>query len=162
MGTREYGFPLSRDSGDHSVWEGTGAMAEGNQGGGKQGCRRARQAGAPRRHRMVFRLSDEELARFKSGARRAGLSLGAYAALAVTSDRPGAGGADAGLLREAMTGLDRAAQQVHRIGVNLNQAVARLHATGQYSEDLRACAQASLRVARRVEQAAETVQQMLR
>jgi hypothetical protein len=67
-----------------------------------------------------------------------------------------------GLIREAMTALDHAAVQVHRIGVNLNQAVAKLNATGQHSADLLPYAAASMRLARKLDQGATAVQQMLR
>jgi hypothetical protein len=39
-------------------------------------------------------------------------------------------------LRQGLTELIRAAGLVRRIGVNLNQAVAKLNATGQRSADL--------------------------
>jgi hypothetical protein len=134
-------------------------MADGSPRRGKQGCRRARQADVPRLRRVQFRLSDEEFTRLQAAARRAGLSLGAYAAQAVMdaiSTHPG------GLVREAMTALDHAAVQVHRIGVNLNQAVAKLNATGQHSGDLLPYAAASMRLARKLDDAATAVQQMLR
>jgi hypothetical protein len=41
-------------------------------------------------------------------------------------------------LREALVELIAAAGLVRRVGTNLNQAVARLNATGQRSDDLRA------------------------
>jgi hypothetical protein len=136
-------------------------MADGSPRRGKQGCRRARQANVPRIRRVQFRLSEQEYGRLQAAARRAGLSLGAYAAQAAmdaisTSTHP------VGLIREAMTALDHAAVQVHRIGVNLNQAVAKLNATGQHSADLLPYAAASMRLARKLDEAATAVQQMLR
>jgi hypothetical protein len=136
-------------------------MADANSRRGKQGCRRARQADVPRRRRVQFRLSDQEYGRLQAAARRAGLSLGAYAAQAAM-DAISSGAHPGGLVREAMTALDHAAVQVHRIGVNLNQAVAKLNATGQYSADLLPYAAASMRLARKLDQAATAVQRMLR
>jgi ABC-type transporter Mla subunit MlaD len=135
-------------------------MADAKPRRGKQGCRRARQADVPRLRRVQFRLSEQEYTRLQAAARRAGLSLGAYAAQAAmdaisTSTHPGA------LIREAMTALDHAAGQVHRIGVNLNQAVARLNAAGQHSADLLPYAAASMRLARKLDQAADAVQRIL-
>jgi hypothetical protein len=50
-----------------------------------------------------------------------------------------------------------AAGLVARIGTNLNQAVARLNATGQRGEDLMPAAQFCARVIRRLDEAAEQV-----
>ena len=58
-------------------------------------------------------------------------------------------------LWDAVHALDRAALGVRRIGVNLNQAVAKLNATGQWSGDLLPYAQESLRRAARLEAAGE-------
>ena len=55
----------------------------------------------------------------------------------------------------AFYALDRAALLVRRIGVNLNQAVAKLNATGQQSGDLPRYAEESIRRAARLEAAAE-------
>ena len=54
-------------------------------------------------------------------------------------------------LRDAFYDLDRAALLVRRIGVNLNQAVAKLNATGQPSGDLPRYARETLRSAARLE-----------
>ena len=51
--------------------------------------------------------------------------------------------------------LDRAALLVRKIGVNLNQAVAKLNATGQWSGDLSPYAEESIRRAARLEAAGE-------
>jgi hypothetical protein len=55
----------------------------------------------------------------------------------------------------------RASGLVRRIGVNLNQAVAKLNATGQHSGDLLAYAAESLRRARRLDAAAEQVRKTM-
>ena len=56
----------------------------------------------------------------------------------------------------------RASGLVRRIGVNLNQAVARLNATGQRSGDLLPYAAESLRRAERLDAVAEEVRKALR
>ena len=60
-------------------------------------------------------------------------------------------------LREALVELVSAAGLVRRVGTNLNQAVARLNATGQRGEDLLPAAQFCARVIRRLDEAAEQV-----
>jgi hypothetical protein len=65
-------------------------------------------------------------------------------------------------LRQALTELIRAAGLVRRIGVNLNQAVAKLNATGQRSADLLPYAAESMRRAAHLDAAAEAVRRRLR
>ncbi len=65
-------------------------------------------------------------------------------------------------LRVALAELMRACGQVRRIGVNLNQAVAKLNATGQRSGDLLPYAAESLRRAERLDDAADQVRKALR
>jgi hypothetical protein len=62
------------------------------------------------------------------------------------------------LLRELM----RASGLVRRIGVNLNQAVAKLNATGQRSGDLVPYAAESLRRGERLDAVAEEIRKALR
>ena len=57
--------------------------------------------------------------------------------------------------REALTELMSAAGLVRRVGTNLNQAVARLNATGQRGEDLIPAARFCVRVIRRLDETAE-------
>ena len=65
-------------------------------------------------------------------------------------------------LRDALGELIRSAGLVRRIGVNLNQAVAKLNATGQRSGDLVPYAAESLRRAERLDAAAEHIRRRLR
>ncbi len=58
--------------------------------------------------------------------------------------------------------LVRAAGLVRRIGINLNQAVAKLNATGQRSGDLLPYAIESIRRAERLDTAAEQVRKAIR
>jgi hypothetical protein len=126
-----------------------------------QGSRRSRQqAGRP--HRVHFSLTEQELAAVDAAAGRAGLARGAYAAQVVVAAAEGTSGGPDGPFREALRELIRAAGLVRRIGVNLNQAVARLNATGQRSGDLLPYAAESLRRAARLDAAAEQVRKRLR
>ena len=129
--------------------------------GDLQGGRRPRQ-GAKRSNRVEFSLTDEEFALLEAAAGRAGRARGAYAAeaaLAAARGRPAA--ADSPLL-DLLRELIRAAGLVRRIGVNLNQAVARLNATGQRSGDLLPYAAESMRRAECLDAVADEVRKALR
>jgi hypothetical protein len=65
------------------------------------------------------------------------------------------------LLRRALVEMMTAAGLVRRIGTNLNQAVARLNATGQRSDDLLPSAQFCIRVTRRLDEAAEQLRRRI-
>ncbi len=111
---------------------------------------------------MRFGLSDDEFCEVAAAAERAGMAKGAYAAHVVLSAaRSGAVQTDAPL-REALGEFMRAAGLVRRIGVNLNQAVAKLNATGQRSGDLLPYAAESVRRAQLLDQAAEEVRKRIR
>ena len=66
------------------------------------------------------------------------------------------------MLREALGELMRAAGLVRRIGVLLNQAVAKLNATGQRPGELVPCARVCLRRVDRLDDAAEQVRRAVR
>jgi hypothetical protein len=131
--------------------------------GETQGGRRPREA-AGRPHKVEIRFTDAELAMVEEAARRAGLARGAYAAGAVLAAAHGRSDARARdeSLADALSELIRATGLVHRIGVNLNQAVARLNATGQRSGDLLPYARESLRRAEMITRAAEDVRKAIR
>lgn len=98
--------------------------------GGARPRRRARHQ--VRRPRTVrFALTDAEYAEVSAAARQAGLARGAYAAEATLALARGTVTLPDAPLWDAVHALDRAALGVRRIGVNLNQAVAKLNATGQ-------------------------------
>ena len=119
-------------------------------------------ASAPRRARVGFVLTDQEYAAVQAAAGRAGLARGAYAAQVVlAAAQETAPGAEAPL-RVALAELIRASGLVRRIGVNLNQAVAKLNATGQRPGDLLPYAAESLRRAQRLDAAADQVRKALR
>ncbi len=118
--------------------------------------RRSRQA-VPRPRVVQFSLTEEEFGEVSAAAGRLGLARDAYAAevvLAAAREEPPPGWSP---LREALAGLMTAAGLVRRAGTNLNQAVARLNATGQSGGDLVPAAEFCVRVIRRLDEAAEQV-----
>ncbi len=122
--------------------------------------RRSRQP-AGRVRRVEFTLTDEEFADLDAAASRAGLARGAYAAQAALASARGDAGQAGAPLREALAELIRSAGLVRRIGVNLNQAVAKLNATGQRSGDLVPYAAESARRARRLDSVADELRKRL-
>ena len=125
-------------------------------GRGTAAGRRSREP-APRGRRVEFTLTDAEFADLETAASLAGLSRGAYAAQVALAVARGGGGRAGVPLREALVELMAAAGLARRIGTNLNQAVARLNATGQRGEDLLPATQLCVRVIRRLDEAAEQV-----
>jgi hypothetical protein len=111
---------------------------------------------------VEFTLTDEEFGELGAAAARAGLARGAYAAEAALSVARGVTSPADSPLREALGEFVRAAGLVRRIGVNLNQAVAKLNATGQHSGELLPYAEESIRRAERLDAAAEEVRKRLR
>jgi hypothetical protein len=125
-------------------------------------ARRRPRDGQGRPHTIRFDLSDEEFSDVRTAARRAGLAKGAYAAEATLASARGlAAEPDAGL-RGALEELIHASGLVRKIGVLLNQAVAKLNATGQRPGELDPCAQACTRRMERLDEAAEQVRRALR
>jgi hypothetical protein len=123
--------------------------------------RRARQA-VKRSRTIRFDLTDQEFGEIRDAAERAGLAKGAFAARAALAFARGAGPPDDSPLRQALGEVIRAAGLVRRIGVNLNQAVAKLNATGQRSGDLLPCAAESIRRVHLLDQAADELRRRLR
>jgi sugar/nucleoside kinase (ribokinase family) len=111
---------------------------------------------------VEFSLTGEEFELLGTAAERAGRSRGAYAAEAALAAARGGSAAGDSVLRELLRELIRASGLVRRIGVNLNQAVARLNATGQRSGDLLPYAAESMRRAESLDTAAERVRKALR
>jgi hypothetical protein len=116
--------------------------------------RRSRQAVS--RSRVVqFSLTEEEFGEVSKAAEQSGLARGAFAAEATLASARGAEARVWSPVREALVEVIAAAGLVRRAGTNLNQAVARLNATGQRGEDLLPAAQFCARVIRRLDEAAE-------
>jgi hypothetical protein len=128
--------------------------------GGVPPSRRTRQSAA-RARRVEFSLTEDEFGDLNAAAARAGLARGAYAAEATLSVARGVACPADSPLREALGEFIRAAGLVRRIGVNLNQAVVKLNATGQRSGDLLPYAAACLRRAEMLDAAAEQIRRQL-
>lgn len=136
-------------------------MAEGGSRGA-QGSRRPRKQ-ERRCYRVEFTLTADEFAALAEAAGRARLARGAYAAQVVIAHVNGGGGTGPEAPdREALLELVRAAGLARKIGGLLNQAVAKLNATGQRSGDLLACAEACMRRVEHLDEAAEHVRGTLR
>lgn len=118
--------------------------------------RRSRQR-VPRPRTVQFSLSEEEFVEVSEAAARSGLARGAFAAEATLATARGTQARVWSPLRAAVADLMVAAGLVRRTGINLNQAVARLNATGERGDDLAPAAQFCIRVIRRLDEAAEQV-----
>jgi hypothetical protein len=116
--------------------------------------RRSRQA-VPRPKVVQFSLTEEEFEEVSVAAARSGLARGAFAADVTLAAARGTQSKAGSPMREALVELIAAAGLVRRVGTNLNQAVARLNATGQRGDDLLPAAQFCVRVIRRLDDAAE-------
>ena len=128
---------------------------------GSRARRRPRQQAA-RRRTVRFDLTEEEFAELEQAARRAGLAKGAYAAEAALSAARGTAVEPDTVFREALGELIRASGLVRKIGTLLNQAVAKLNATGQHPAELVPVAQACLRRVERLDNAAEQIRKTVR
>jgi hypothetical protein len=122
--------------------------------------RRPRQD-TPRPRTVRFDLTEEEFAELEQAASRAGLAKGAYAAEASLAAARGRVTAPGEPFREALSELITASSLVRRIGVLLNQAVAKLNATGQRPRELDPCAQACLRRVERLDEAADQMRKAI-
>ena len=129
--------------------------------GEAQGSRRPRQQ-AKRSRRVGFSLTGEEYALLEAAAGRAGRATAAYAAEAALVAAQGRSMEQDTVFHELLRELIHASGLVRRIGVNLNQAVAKLNATGQRSGDLAPYAAESFRRAERLDAVAEEVRKALR
>ena len=118
--------------------------------------RRSRQA-LPRPKVVQFSLTEAEFDEVSDAAAQAGLARGAFSAEVTLAAARGVQARASSPLREALRELMSAAGLVRRIGTNLNQAVARLNATGQWGEDLVTSAEFCVRVIRRLDEVAEQV-----
>jgi hypothetical protein len=118
--------------------------------------------GVKRSHTIRFDLSETEFGEIRAAAERAGLAKGAFVAQAALAVARGGGLPPESPHRQALSEFICAAGLVRRIGVNLNQAVAKLNATGQRSGDLLPYAAESVRRAQLLDQAAEELRKRLR
>lgn len=131
-----------------------------NRSPGNGAGRRAR-GQVPRAHCVTIRLSDDEQAILKEAAARAGLGLRAYISQAAVDTAQLRAVPAPVLQRQLVQELVRASGLVRRAGGNLNQAVAKLNATGQPGPDLGPAAAYCVRVVAHVDQAALLVMRRL-
>src|SRR5580704_2284093 len=122
--------------------------------------RRSRQ-GRSRPRTVQFSLSEREYAEVSEAAARSGLARGAFAAEATLATARGTQARVWSPLRAALAELMAAAGVVRRAGTKVNQAVARLNATGKRGEDLVPAAQFCARVIQRLDEAAEQVRRSI-
>jgi hypothetical protein len=117
---------------------------------------------APRQNTIRFGLSDPEFAEVEDAAARAGQARGAFAAEATLARARGEITVAADdLLRDLLAELIHAAGLYRRAGTNLNQAVARLNATGQPSAALGLYAEDTIRRGRHLDTVAEQIHHAL-
>jgi hypothetical protein len=128
---------------------------------GSTPLRRRPRLETPRPRTVRFDLTDAEFAELEHAASRAGLARGAYAAEAALAAARGRVTAPGEPFREALAELITASGLVRRIGVLLNQAVAKLNATGQRPGELGPCAQACARRVERLDAAADQVRKAI-
>jgi hypothetical protein len=110
---------------------------------------------------VQFSLTEAEFAEVGDAAARRGLARGAFAAEAALASARQAPATAWSPVGEALAEVAAAAGLVRRIGTNLNQAVARLNATGQPGADLLPVAQFCARVVDRLDQTAEQLRRSI-
>ena len=124
---------------------------------GERGTETAIAAERSRPRVIQFSLTEGEFQEISDAATRTGLARGAFAAEVTLAAARGTQARAGSPLRGALIELIAAAGLARRVGTNLNQAVARLNATGQRGEDLLPAAQFCVRVIHRLDEAAEHV-----
>jgi hypothetical protein len=140
-----------------------GTISGGSPAGpGGQGRRRPRQP-VPRTRTVEFTLNAQEYALLVEAARQAGMARRAYVAQTVMAAAAnGTTASDQDPLELILIELMRAAGLVRRITTNLNQAIAKLTATGQPAGELPRWAAESGRRANHIDAVADEVRQALR
>jgi hypothetical protein len=142
-------------------WEGTSPKDRGVIIVSVETPRRRSREALPRPRVVQFSLTEAEFDEVSEAAAQVGLARGAFAAEVTLAAARGVQAWASSPLREALRELMAAAGLVRRIGTNLNQAVARLNATGQPGEDLVPAAEFCVRVIRRLDEAAEQVRRSI-
>src|SRR6266536_6164911 len=104
---------------------------------------------------------EPEYERVSVAAARRGLARGAFAAEAALASARGDPARVWSPARDALAEVMSAAGLVRRVGTNLNQAVARLNATGQPGDDLVPAAQFCARVVQRLDETAEQLRRSI-
>jgi hypothetical protein len=119
---------------------------DGMGGRAKVPARRRRRDEVRRPHAVQLWLSGSEYALVADGAGERHMAVGAFAAevlVAGLRDQP----LPASMVsRDVLVALNRGSGEAYRIGVNFNQAVARLHSTGQLTPQIAAYGREIIRV----------------
>jgi hypothetical protein len=110
---------------------------------------------------VQFSLSEEEFEEVCLAAGRLGLARGAFAAQVVLAAVRGEAAPSVSPVREALVEVMSAAGLVRRAGTNLNQAVAKLNATGEAGAELVPAAAFCVRVIRRLDEVAEQLRRAI-
>lgn len=111
--------------------------------------------------RVAISVDPGEHGELEAAAAQAGLTISAYVAdAALRSARAAAVPLDLPL-RDALADLIRATVQVQKVGVNLNQAVAKLNTTGRLPGDLLPYASLAARTLTRLDEVAARVSKHL-
>ena len=124
--------------------------------------RRRRREAVPRARMMRFSLTEGEHAEVRAAASRAGRARAAFAADAVLAVARGMVLTPDAVRAGALGGSDRldyAAEQLRKVGVNLNQAVKVLNATGQPAGNLPRLAEQAMRWAAQIDALSEDLWQ---
>jgi len=141
---------------------GSGALPTADSGGAARGprgprTRRRLRESEQRVHRLTPRFSVEELEDVTVAAALEGLTPTGYVAKAAVDVARGRVRPTPSTTADALAELLEARAQVRRFGVLVNQAVARLNATGEADGALEAAVAACTRAVGRVEEAAVAV-----
>lgn len=123
--------------------------------------RRARRPGRVKSHRIAIAVDEAEHQDLEDAAREDGLTVSAFVANRALAAARRTAPTAAESLRQALLALNHATAQLQRAGVNLNQSVAALNATGQAPGNLLQYARYTASVAEKVGTAADQVQRML-
>jgi hypothetical protein len=131
------------------------------QGSGGRRCFRRPQDKNKRTRRVEVLLSEQEHAALVAAAEHARMAKAAFVARALHHAITGRERPEFALLRELLTEVTKTAGRVNRIGVNLNQAVAALHSTGQMPHALLAYAAAADQILDKVDDLADQLHRAL-
>lgn len=116
----------------------------------------------PRRTRTIhLSFNEQEYAQVSEAAGRARMAPGAFAAHTILTVVSNTYQPETALLRDLLAETVHLSTQVRRAGVNLNQAVTVLQATGQLPPELAHYAAYAHRIMNRVDEFAEQIRQRL-
>lgn len=133
--------------------------AESASSGARRRNRRAR-SGSKRRRVLYILLSDDEHAAVSRAAERERVATAAWAALTLLAAATEKPRAENNELREVLQTVMQVRGQAHRIGVNLNQAVAALN-SGEVSWTIQWYARAAAQTIRKLDDLADELRRRL-